>query len=89
MYREALSVIAPADERTPPVEYDDAREETGEETSDDGAPLASGAGSAGSGMHLDVCTRCTGCTMVDPHTLLCVPCEEDVDGMESDGDAEL
>ena len=40
-------------------------------------------------MHLDVCTRCTGCTMVDPHTLLCVPCEEDVDGMESDGDAEL
>ena len=41
------------------------------------------------GLHLDVCTRCTGCTMVDPHTLLCVPCEEDVDGMESDGDAEL
>ena len=85
VYREALSDVAAADARAAPVEYDDAREETGDGT----APLAvatTSAGGGASGMHLDVCTRCTGCSMVDPHTLLCAPCEGDVDAMEPDAE---
>ena len=85
VYREALSDVAAADARAAPVEYDDA----GEETSD-GAPLPSSGDGAGgsSGMHIDVCARCTQCSAIDPHTLLCVPCEADVDATETDDDAE-
>ena len=58
--------------------YDDACEETAATA----APPARTGRGGGSGMLVDACARCAGCAMVDPHTLLCVPCEADVDATE-------
>ena len=62
------TVAASSSARAPRVEYDDACEE---------ACAAAATGAGGSGMCIHACARCTLHAMVDQHSLLCAPCEED------------
>ena len=55
------------------IEYDDASKE---------ACAAAVTGAGDSGMCVHACARCTLHAMVDQHSLLCAPCEEDEMGDE-------